>query len=45
MYDRLCRWIPAPWAAGVVVAWYVLLILAILWCWNAEPAEFRYGRL
>ena len=45
MYDVLCRRLPPAWAAAVLVAWYVLLLLALVWCWNASPAEFRYGAL
>jgi hypothetical protein len=45
MYEFLCRKLPPPWATAVLFAWYVAVILAILWCWDASPAEFRYGRL
>ena len=45
MFDLLCRWLPPKWAATVLVAWYVFLLLALAWCWGADPGEFRYGKL
>lgn len=45
MYEWLSRRLPAPWAAAALVAWYVLLLAAILWCWGVHQAEFRYGAL
>ena len=45
MFEHLCRWMPPRVAAAVLVVWYILLIFAILWCWNADPAEFRYGNI
>jgi hypothetical protein len=45
MYDLLCRALPPKLAAAVLVLWYVALILALLWCWNASPSDFRYGAI
>ena len=42
MYGFLKRYLPDPVADVLMALWYVLLILAVLYCVFEPQAEFRY---
>ncbi len=42
MYGFLKRHLPGPVADVLMALWYVLLILAVLYCAFEPQAEFRY---
>ena len=42
MYSFLKRYLPSPMADVLMALWYVVLILAVLYCASAPQAEFRY---
>ena len=46
MVALLYRYLPAPMADGLLVVWYILLILAVVYCsWQGDGGDFRYGAL
>ena len=42
MYSFLRHYLPGLVADGLMALWYVLLILAVLYCAFEPQAEFRY---
>jgi hypothetical protein len=42
MYGLLKRYLPAPVANVLMALWYVLLILAVLYCAFEPQAQFQY---
>ena len=42
MYGFFKRYLPGPAADVLMALWYVLLILAVLYCTFEPQAEFRY---
>jgi len=42
MYSFLKCYLPGPMADVFMALWYVLLILAVLYCASEPQAEFRY---
>jgi hypothetical protein len=42
MYGFLKRYLPSPLADVLMAMWYVLLILAVLYCSFEPRAEFQY---
>jgi hypothetical protein len=42
MYGFFKRYLPGPAADVLMALWYVLLILAVLYCVFEPQAEFRY---
>ena len=45
MYGFFKRYLPGPAADVLMALWYVLLILAVLYCAFEPQAEFRYVKL
>jgi hypothetical protein len=42
MYGLLKRYLPVPMANVLMALWYVLLILAVLYCAFEPQAQFQY---
>lgn len=44
MYGYIARYVPSPYAEVVTAIWFLVLIVAIVFCSTEPSADFRYGR-